>query len=190
MFKKIAFPLFSIFLTYRSVDLIKLLVNSKPAAFSSLEIISISIVLNLFITGIFAFPGFVFLTNKLLPNSYYQIKNSKQLTFIYNLLGIKIFKYLLIKLYWGKENNRKKYFDGLRAGLENFDTQTRQSEFGHLASFNLIVIVSIVLLAKGHVAIFFLTTFINVIGNLYPIILQRNHRIQLERIKFLLEKKK
>jgi hypothetical protein len=190
MVKKIAFPLFSIFLAYRSAELIKLLYHSKPTEFNSLEIVCISIMLNLFITGVFAFPGFIFLTNKLLPNSYYQIKNPKQLTTIYSLLGVKLFKWLLIEFYWGKKKNRKKYFNGFKNGLENFDTQTKQSEFGHLASFNVILIVSIFLVAKGHIALFFLTTLINIIGNIYPVILQRHHRIQIERIKFLLDKKK
>ncbi|WP_369413959.1 hypothetical protein [Belliella alkalica] len=125
-----------------------------------------------------------------MPNSYNKINNVKNLTSIYQLLRVEYFKFLLLKFFWGKERNRKKYFSGSKAGLENFETQTRQSEFGHLASFITIAIVSFYILLKGQIVIFFITNFINVIGNLYPIILQRNHRIQIERLKLILDKRK
>ena len=145
--------------------------------------ISFSFALNLFITGIFAFLGFAFLTSKILPNSYFKVKNSKNLTLIYKILGVEYFKLLLLKLFWGKERNRKKYFNGTKTGIAHFDMQTRQSEFGHLVAFIAIEIISFYILIKGHIAIFFITTLINVIGNFYPIILQRNHRIQHKHLK-------
>jgi hypothetical protein len=152
--------------------------------------IAYSYALNLFITGIFALLGFAFLTSKILPNSYYKIKNSENLTLIYNILGVEYFKLLLLKFFWGKERNRKKYFNGTKTGITNFDMQTRQSEFGHLVAFIAIEIISFYILIKGHIAIFFITTLINVIGNFYPIILQRNHRIQIERLKLILDRRK
>lgn len=97
---------------------------------------------------------------------------------------------LLLKFFWGKEKNRKKYFNGTKAGIEDFDTQTRQSEFGHLAAFVAISILAFYLLMEGYFLIFLVSTFINLVGNLYPIILQRNHRVQIERLKLLLEKRK
>jgi hypothetical protein len=190
MIKKLLFSLFSIFLAYQSIELLNLLIHTNAAEFSWIAIFGISLVLNLFITGIFAFLGFVYKTNALLPSSYYQIKNSKSLTIIYRRLGVEFFKALLLKAFWGKEKNRKKYFSGAKTGIENFDFQTRQSEFGHLASLIAVLIVSFILLKKGHLAIFVITTIINLIGNLYPIILQRMHRIQIERLVKLLEKRK
>lgn len=174
---------------YSAIDLISLLNRSQPTVFTIPEIIGNSIRLNLFITGVFAFPGFVFLTNKLLPDSYYQVKHPKQLIIIYNVLGVKFFKWLLLAFYWGRKKNRKNYFNGSKNGLENFDTKTRQSEFGHLASFVVILIVSLVLMAKGHIAICFMTTVMNVAGNAYPVILQRYHRIQIQRLKRVLYKR-
>ena len=180
----------SIFLFYQSVELVISLHNVDPSQLRWVEITIISFILNLFITGIFAFLGFAFLTSGILPNSYYRIKNSKNLTFIYKVLGVEYFKVLLLKFFWGKEKNRKRYFNGTKAGIDAFDTQTRQSEFGHLAAFISIVFASFILLGKGHIAIFFITSLINLVANLYPIILQRAHRIQIERLRFILDNRK
>lgn len=190
MIKKLIFSLFSIFLAYRSIELLKLLSSANPTDFSWIAIIVLSIILNLFITGIFAFLGFVYTTSKLLPNSYYQIKNSKNLTFLYKTLGVMFFKSLLLKAFWGKQKNRKRYFSGAKTGIGNFDKQTRQSEFSHLAALVTVFIVSFILLLKGYLALFISTTTINLIGNFYPIILQRFHRIQIERLLNLTHQRK
>lgn len=190
MTKKLLLTLAAIFLTYRSVELVRFLYITHPSQFNWIVAIAYSFVLNLFITGIFAFIGFAFFTSRILPNSYYKVKNPRNLTLTYKMLGVEYFKLLLLKFFWGKERNRKKYFNGSKSGIEEFDIQTRQSEFGHLAAFIVIVIVSFNILIKGHIVIFSITTLINLIGNLYPIILQRNHRIQIERLKLLLNKRK
>lgn len=190
MTKKILLSLASIFLTYRSVELLKILDNTSQSQFNWIGKIAFSFALNLFVTGIFALVGFAFLTSKILPNSYYKIKNSENLTLVYNIMGVEYFKLLLLKLFWGTEKNRKKYFNGTKTGIAHFEMQTRQSEFGHLIAFIAIVMISIFILIKGHIAIFIITTIINVIGNFYPIILQRNHRIQIERLKLIFNRRK
>lgn len=190
MAKKILLSICSIFLVFRSVELFNFLNNSNPNQFNWALIIGISFALNLFITGIFAFLGFAFCTSKVLPNSYYRIKNHKKLILIYKLIGVNYFKLFLLKFFWGKEKNRKRYFNGTKMGIFHFETQTKQSEFGHLVAFITILIVSLIILIKGHYSIFILTTIINFISNFYPILLQRMHRIQIERIKVIVDKRK
>lgn len=190
MVKKLLLSLASIFLAYRSLELFRFLEITNPIQFSWLGVLTFSFALNLFVTGVFALLGFAFLTNRILPNSYYRIKNSENLAFIYQVLGVEYFKIFLLKFFWGKEKNRKKYFNGNKGGIDNFDTQTRQSEFGHLAAFITIEILAFYLLMKGYILVFLVSTLINVIGNLYPIILQRHHRIQIERLRLLLEKRR
>lgn len=190
MIKKIFLPLASVFLVYRSVELVKYLNATPPAQFNALAIIVFSFVLNLFVTGIFAFLGFAFLTSRILPDTYYKVKNAQHLAFMYKWLGVAHFKRLLLAFFWGKEKNRKKYFSGTQSGLNDFDTQTRQSEFGHLAAFIAIGGISIRILAEGHLLIFYITSLVNVIGNLYPIILQRHHRMLIERLKRLSDRQK
>jgi len=190
MTRKLLLSSASIFLTHRSVELLKFLDNTNPYQFNWIGTIAFSFTLNLFITGIFALLGFAFLTSRILPDSYYKIKNSKNVSLIYKFLGVEYFKLLLLKFFWGNERNRKKYFNGTKTGITNFDMQTRQSEFGHLVAFIAIEIISFYILIEGHIAIFFITTLINVFGNFYPIILQRNHRIQIERLKIILDRRK
>lgn len=180
--KKILFSLFSVFLCYQSYLLVVHLLNTNPFAFSPTEIIIIAYLLNLFITGIFAFVGFVFPTNKILGSSYYRIKNPSLLKRIYAIFRVEIFRKLLLFFFWGRGKNRAKFFNGTRQGLANFSYQSRQSEIGHLLALVFIGAVCIALLLFGHYQIVIIATIINVIGNLYPIILQRHHRIRIDRI--------
>ncbi len=186
MTKKLLLSLASIFLTYRSVELFRFLNKIPSSQINWVETIFFAFTLNLFITGIFAFLGFSFPTSKILPNSYYGVKNAKRQAFIYKILGVEYFKVLLLKFFWGKEKNRKNYFNGTKTGINNFELQTRQSEFGHLTAFIVIEIISFYLLTRGYTGIFFISTAINIIGNFYPIILQRNHRIKIQRLKSFL----
>lgn len=190
MIKKLLLSLASLFLAYRSIELVRMLEITDPSQFSWVGAVIFSFVLNVFITGVFASLGFAFLTSRLLLDSYYRVKNTKRLNQVYRLLGVEHFKSLLLLFFWGKEKNRKKYFDGTKSGIENFDTQTRQSEFGHLAALITISIVSIWILTKGYLGIVVITILINILGNLYPILLQRNHRIQIQRMQRVLDTRK
>lgn len=189
MAKKILFPLISIFLAYRSYEIMKTIWFAAPSEFNLSIKILLSVLLNLFVTGVFAFLGFAYKTNLLLPEDYYRIKNSKLILKLSNLLKIEYFKKFLLLVFWGKKENRKKYFDGTKSGLENFDFQTRQSEFGHLAALVMIQLGVLLMLIKGHYAMAILTTTINFISNFYPVLLQRNHRIQISRIRNILNKR-
>ena len=189
MAKKILFPLMAVFLAYRSYEISKTFWFAEPSELSLSIKILLSVILNLFITGFFAFMGFAFKTNRLLPPNYYRIKNQNLITKLSKLLKIEYFKKFLLLLFWGKKKNRLKYFDGTKSGLENFDYQTRQSEFGHLAALVIIQLVVLVMLIKAHYIMAILTTTLNFISNFYPVVLQRNHRIKITRIRNILNRK-
>ena len=189
MAKKILFPLFAIFLAFRSYEIIKTFWVFESSGLEFSIKVLLSVLLNLFITGIFAFMGFAYKTNRLLPEDYYRVKNPKLILKLSKLLKLEYFKKFLLIVFWGKRKNRKTYFDGTISGLENFDFQTRQSEFGHLASLIFIQIVVLLMLIKGHYTMVVLTTTINFIANFYPVLLQRNHRIRISRIRNILNKK-
>ena len=174
--KKILFSAFAIFLCVQS------LLRSAPENYSILESFVVSFLLCLFVTGIFAFPGFVFQTHRILGAKFYTLKNPKNLKRIYKLLGVKYFRNILMLLFWGIRKNRKKFFSGTRKGLYNFIYQTKQAEFGHLGSFFVIFILSLILVSKGHVLLFIFILLINILGNLYPVILQRFHRVRIGKI--------
>jgi len=180
--KKILFPLFSVFLCFQTVAIMRILLASEPADLSILQNFIISFLFTLFVTGIFAFIGFAYPSHKILPSSYYTIKKPKRLNYISKTLGVKYFKFLLLFAFWGKERNRKKYFNGTKQGLKNFVFQTKQSEFGHIAALIVILILSVILLMHGYFVLVSIITVINIIGNLYPVILQRTHRIRIGNI--------
>jgi len=189
LMKKIIFPIISLFLAYQSYKIIHTLWFIEPYKLNTWVQIIISLLLNLFVTGVFAFIGFAFSSHKVLSPNYYKVNNTDLLNKTYKYLQVEYFKRFLLIVFWGNRKNRKKYFDGTKLGLENFDFQTKQSEFGHLAAFIALQIVAAVAFLKGHFEIAVLTLLLNFISNFYPIILQRKHRIQIERIRNIMIKK-
>ena len=187
LFKKILFPLFSVFLFYRTIDLMNSLLSSNPTNFGFSESLAVAFLLPLFITGVFAFPSFAYATNKLIGSKYYKLKYPDTLNRIYNILGVKYFRIFLLIVFWGRGKSKKKYFNGTRKGLQNFVYQSKQSEFGHLSAFVSILCISIVLLTQGYFILIGMVTVINIFGNLYPIILQRFHRIRIDRLVLKVE---
>ena len=180
--KKVLFSLFSLFLIYRSFDLMKMLDKMDKEDLTMLQAFLIAFILNLFITGVFAFPGFVFASHRVLPDSYYQIKNPILLKKSYQYLGVEYFKYFLLLFFWGHEKNRKKYFNGTKGGIKTFIYETKQSEFGHFSAFIVIFVCASFLIINGFILVSIFTLLINFIGNFYPVILQRHHRLRLRKL--------
>lgn len=189
MVKKILFPIIAIFLAYRTYELLKTLWFIDPLEIILIVKVLLAVLLNLFITGFFAFFGFAYNTSQILSDNYYRVDNPKFIIKLSKFLKVEYFKKFLLLVFWGKQKNRQKYFDGTKLGLENFDYQTRQSEFGHLAALIVIQIIVFVSLIKGHYTIAVLTTLLKFISNFYPVILQRNHRINITRIRNILNRK-
>lgn len=181
MVKKIGLTFASLFLVYNTYKLILIFFQLSPQAFSLFAIILLAAALNLMITGIVAFLGFAYPTNKLLPESYYEIKHPKLLQKTYDLLGIRYFRHFLLLTFYRKADN-KKYFNGSKKGIQQFSYNTKQSEFGHLIAFLLIIGVSLIILYLGHLQTFLWMQPINIVFNLYPTILQRHHRIRIDRL--------
>ena len=88
------------------------LMRSNPDEFSLIEAMIISFLLTLFITGVFALIGFAYPSSGTLSNDYYEVKNPKALNALYKILGLKYYRSLLLFAFWGRKNNRKKYFNG------------------------------------------------------------------------------
>jgi hypothetical protein len=105
--KKILFPLFSLFLLYRTIELMKQVMASTPNTYTGSKNLIIAVLLVLFVTGIFAFPGFAYPTNRIMPANYYKIKKSKKLDQLYRLLGVKYFRVFLLVFFWGWKKTNK-----------------------------------------------------------------------------------
>ncbi|GMQ29760.1 hypothetical protein [Algoriphagus confluentis] len=181
LLKKIGLPLLSLVFLHNVYKVLVLLLKIQPENLSALASFVAAFALNLLTTGMVAFVGFAYPTSRLLPNPYYQIKNAKRLNRIYSLLGVPLFRIFLLKTFYRTADN-KKYFNGTKTGLKQFDYHTKQSEFGHLVAFILLFGISLILGIKGHITLSLWTLGINIIFNFYPIVLQRKHRIVVQRL--------
>ena len=183
MIKRLLFITLSLFLMYRTYWLVYDLWQAEPGEYDAMEAFILAFLISLFETGIFAFPGFVLPTSRWLPDRYYRIHNPGRLKYMYRILGVRYFRQCLIVAFWGHRANRAKYFSGRRSGIPNLIYQANQSEFGHLGAALLITLTGISLLFKGYFVLVAWLFFINVLGNVYPIILQRFHRLRIAQLQ-------
>jgi len=161
-------------------DMLRYLAQIPPEQVGFGQAFFVAFALSMCATGVFAFVGFAFSTHRLLPSNYYRIGNSDRLKNVYKFLQVKHFRVLLLLFFWGMKKNRKKYFSGRRDGITQFIHKTKQSEFGHLAGLILTSALSIPVIINGHYVVFGIIQLFNLLSNLYPIILQRYHRMRVE----------
>ena len=83
---------------------------------------------------------------------------------------------------YNAEQHRKQYFNGTKKGIRDFVYNTEQAEFGHLGAFVVILALSFLLLNKDYYTLVICMNIINIIGNFYPVVLQRLHRLRIEKI--------
>jgi len=180
MLKKALLTLASIFLLWQSY---KLLWNMQSIQTDSLLIqLLLAWLINMFITGIFAFAGFAFPTQNLLPTSYYKNDDPQKLKRVYKTLKVEVFRKFLLATFWRSKKQREKYFNGNVTDLSTLEVNAKKSEFGHLIPFFLVTLASAYLLFYGKFFLAIFCMFWNILGNLYPIILQRHHRMRIELI--------
>ena len=178
--RKFLLTCMSVFLTWQIIMIFLQLDAHEIHSIKRILFLSGQIVL--YITGIFAFVGFAFPTHKLLPERYYHIYDPKKLNRIFKILGVSRFRKFLLLTFWRSKKEQQKYFDGTVSGLENLSTQSQKSEFGHLITFVILVFVSVFFVFKGAYLLGFFVLFFNISGNLYPVILQRHHRMRMQRL--------
>ncbi|WP_296704557.1 hypothetical protein [Algoriphagus sp.] len=178
--KKIFLSLGSIFLFYRSYELI---INwEKIQSTTNAEILIFSILANLFILGSFALVGFAWPTYTLLPEKYYKIRDPRQLLKFGKKIGVPLFQKFLLLTFWRDQNQRKRYFDGTKSGIRNWIKESKSSEFGHLIPFIILLGLSIWSLLLGFWKIALVNFVLNSVANFYPIVLQRMHRARINKI--------
>jgi hypothetical protein len=107
--KKIVLPLLSLFLLYRTVELCRYLFAMEPSSLTNFGSAILAVLLSMFVTGAFAFVGFAYPTNAVLPAAYYSVNNSKLITSIHDWLGVKYFRKMLL-LTFGEPRKTEKCF--------------------------------------------------------------------------------
>ena len=163
----------SIFLIQQSLQLIENLPNFEAEGRSGFFI---AFLLNLYVLGVFAFAGFALPTQNLFPQKYYKINNGKSLKIWNKRLRMNYFRKFLLATVWRDKEAQRKYFDGTKTGLEKLITNSKKSEFGHLIPFFILNGLVIYILILGKLQLGFWTLFMNIFANLYPVLLQRDHR--------------
>ena len=179
--KAIILLLLALILLYMSYSLVYQMLRQEQV-FSFKEALSLAALTNLYFTGVIALIGFALPSSKLLPKKYYRINNPKSLIGVYQTLGIKWFKYFLLITFWRAKKKQKQFFNGRKDGLKNFIFQSEQAEFGHIISFLFIEIFALVMLVRSNFEFALYCSVINVFFNFYPVVLQRYHRIRIQRI--------
>ena len=182
LFKVIGLLSLSVFLAWQSVVLIDSLFT-MPDQSIAIDVV-LSIILNLFVTGTFAFLGFALPSYRLLPDSYYRFQRPTMLKRIYHYFKVNWFRRFLLATFWKNRAQQKRFFDGTRKGLDQLINESKSAEFGHLFPFLIIATTCILLIFKGHFVLAGIAMKINTVFNLYPILLQRYHRMRVSRLKY------
>ncbi|SIR08913.1 glycosyl-4,4'-diaponeurosporenoate acyltransferase CrtO family protein [Pontibacter lucknowensis] len=116
-----------------------------------------------------------------LTAAYFDGKNWERNGRVYSWLGVNTFRKILVWVGWEKLHKAANPVKKDLQALKKLEYNTRQSEFGHL------VIFFIVLASAAWVALYYgikqslWLMSLNVILNLYPILVQRYNRPRLQR---------
>jgi hypothetical protein len=181
MGKKILLTFASVFLAWQSVGLVLSIVGVQFRSWWTL--IFTAWVINMFVTGIFAFLVFAHPAQRLLPKGYYRVRDPAAMKRIIRRFRVDLFRRFLLATFWRGRGQRERYFNGQRSGLDRLEEQSMKSEFGHAIPFVLLSLVGVYLFVEGMPGLSLGVVLINVVGNLYPVLLQRDHRMRIDRLR-------
>ena len=117
-----------------------------------------------------------------LTASYFQIKIWENGGKIYKQFGVNLFRKLLVKVGWEKLNKAANPVKKNMAAIKHLEYKTRESEFGHLLIFFIVLAVAIFVGFYYGFAKSLSLHILNIILNLYPIFIQRYNRPRLQKI--------
>ncbi len=137
--------------------------------------------------------GVLFFTQTFKPtlrSSYYKVKEWEASGKIYKWLGVNLFRKILVWVGWEKLNKAANPVTNKVEALKLLEYRTRQSEFGHLIIFFIVLIFNIIVVFHyGFIQSLWLF-FLNLTLNVYPVLVQRYNRPRLQKIVNSAEKKK
>ena len=181
MLRRFGLTAASLFLAYQSVRLV-VAVRTGGALPVGLEVF-LALLFNLFVLGAFAFAGFAWPTWRLLPGAYYRVRDARALATWSRRLGLEGYRTVLLATVWRSRRQRDRHFTGRRADLGRLAEQSRSAEFGHLVPMVLLLGVSAWTALRGEWVLAAVTLALNVFANAYPVLLQRHHRMRLDRLR-------
>ncbi|TKC00760.1 glycosyl-4,4'-diaponeurosporenoate acyltransferase CrtO family protein [Pedobacter cryophilus] len=167
-------------------------------------IISVTVAIIYWLVNQFGLQGFLFAwmlnfvlmmcvfayTQTLKPkfdSTYYDEKSWENKGKIYESLGINVFRKLLVLVGWEKLNKKANPVEKNSKALIHLEYSTKQSEFGHLIIFFIVIIFNIMVAFKFGFGESVWLLVLNILLNLYPIFLQRYNRPRLKKAIRLIE---
>lgn len=116
-----------------------------------------------------------------LISSYYSEKGWERSGKMYEHLGINFFRKILVWTGWERLNKKSNPIEKNTNALMNLHYQTKKSELGHLIILFIVLGFNVFVAFKFGVLKSLWLLILNVLLNLYPILLQRYNRPRIER---------
>ncbi|WP_354028292.1 hypothetical protein [Chitinophaga sp. OAE865] len=116
-----------------------------------------------------------------LTSSYYNEKTWERRGKIYEFLGINLFRKLLVLIGWEKLNKKSNPIKKDTQALIQLHYRTRQNELGHIIIFIVVLGFNIFVAFKYGFLKSLWLLILNILLNLYPVLLQRYNRPRIER---------
>lgn len=121
-----------------------------------------------------------------LNSPYFADKAWEEKGKVYESIGINLYRKLLVGIGWEKLNKKSKPVRKDPKTLLQLHYQTKKDELGHLIIFFIVMGFTIFVALKFGVLASLWLFILNILLNLYPILLQRYNRPRIERvIKFV-----
>ena len=117
-----------------------------------------------------------------LASTYYKSKKWEAEGKIYKWFGVDVFRKLLVWVGWEKLNKASNPVNKNLDALKQLEYRTRQSEIGHLIIFFIVLIFNLVVAFKYGIIQSLWLFFLNIMLNVYPIVVQRYNRPRLKNI--------
>ncbi|RTY92419.1 hypothetical protein [Flavobacterium sp. GT3R68] len=114
-------------------------------------------------------------------STYYNEKKWEKKGKIYESLGVNIFRKLLVLIGWEKINKKNNPVKKSLEALIHLEYVTKQSELGHLIIFFIVIPFTVFVTVKYGIVESLWLLILNLVLNIYPIILQRYNRPRLKK---------
>ena len=125
--------------------------------------------------------AFVEVLKSPLASTYYNEKGWEQKGRIYELIGINYFRKLLVLVGWEKITRKSTPIEKSTETLVNLHHQTKKSELGHLIIWYIVLGFTVFVAFQSGVLKSIWLLILNILLNLYPVLLQRYNRPRIQR---------
>ncbi len=117
-----------------------------------------------------------------LTSGYYKAKPWERQGAVYKWFGVNLFRKMLVWVGWEKLNKAANPVQKKTDALRHLEYSTRQSEFGHVIIFLIVLPINIFVAIYYGISKSFWLLALNIVLNVYPILVQRYNRPRLLKI--------